>query len=59
MNGTFAADANNPGRYTGTFSPSPDDDLPTTYYQISNSQLVMLEMDSAVADGFLVKQNLP
>jgi hypothetical protein len=59
MNGTFTADANNPGRYTGTFSPSPDDDLPTSYYQISNSQLVMLEMDSAVADGFLVKQNLP
>ncbi len=59
MNGTFAGDANNPGRYTGTFSPSPDADLPTTYYQISDSQLVMLEMDSAVADGFLVKQNLP
>lgn len=59
MNGTFAADANNPGRYTGTFSPSPGADLPTTYYQISDSQLVMLEMDSAVADGFLVKQNLP
>jgi hypothetical protein len=59
MSGTFAADGNNPGRYTGTFSPSPDADLPTTYYQISDSQLVMLEMDSAVADGFLVKQNLP
>lgn len=59
MNGTFAADATNPGRYTGTFSPSPDADLPTTYYQINDSQLVMLEMDSAVADGFLVKQNLP
>lgn len=59
MNGTIAADVNNPGRYTGTFSPSPDANLPTTYYQISDSQLVMIEMDSAVADGFLVKQNLP
>jgi hypothetical protein len=59
MSGTFAADANNPGRYTGTFSPSPDANLPTTYYQINDSQLVMLEMNSAVADGFLVKQNLP
>ena len=59
MNGTIAADANHPGRYVGTFSPSPDAGLPTTYYQISDSQLVMLEMDSAVADGFLVKQNLP
>jgi hypothetical protein len=59
MSGTFAADASNPGRYSGTFSPSPDAGLPTTYYQISDSQLVMLEMDSAVADGFLVKQNLP
>ena len=59
MNGTIAADANNPGRYSGTFSPSPDANLPTTYYQISDSQLVMIEMDSAVADGFLVKQNLP
>jgi hypothetical protein len=59
MSGTFAADTNNPGRYTGTFSPSPDADLPTTYYQISDSQLVMLEMVSAVADGFLVNQNLP
>lgn len=59
MYGNFAADANNPGRYTGAFSPSPDANLPTTYYQINDSQLVMLEMDSAVADGFLVKQNLP
>jgi hypothetical protein len=59
MNGTLAADANNPGRYAGTFSPSPDADLPTTYYQISDSQFVMIEMDSAVADGFLIKQNLP
>lgn len=58
MNGTFAADANHPGRYTGTFSPSPGAGLPTTYYQISDSQLVMLEMDSAVADGVFVKQNL-
>ncbi|MGH9515176.1 MAG: hypothetical protein ACRD3P_05805 [Terriglobales bacterium] len=59
MNGTLAADANNPGRYVGQFSPSPDADLPTTYYQINDSQLVTIEMDSAVADGFLVKQNLP
>lgn len=59
MNGTLTADANNPGRYTGTFSPSPDADLPTTYYQMNDSQLVMLETDPAVADGFLVRQNLP
>ena len=59
MSGAFAADANNPGRYSGTFSPSPGADLPTTYYQLNDSQLVMLEVDSAVADGFLVKQHLP
>lgn len=59
MSGAFAADANNPGRYSGTFSPSPGADLPTTYYQLNDSQLVMLEVDSNVADGFLVRQNLP
>jgi hypothetical protein len=59
MTGTFAADSTNPGRYRGTFSPSPGAGLPMTYYQISDSQVVMLETDGAVADGFLIKQNLP
>lgn len=59
MNGTFTADSHNTGRFTGTFSPEPGSGLLTTYYQINDSQLVMIETDSAVADGFLVKQNLP
>lgn len=59
INGTYTADTNHPGRYTGTFSPAPDAGLLMAYYRISGSQVAMVELDSAVSQGVLIKQALP
>ncbi|MFZ0634727.1 MAG: hypothetical protein WAM08_04350, partial [Candidatus Acidiferrales bacterium] len=53
---TFAADASNPGRLTGTYTI---DLLPVniTYYQASSGQLLFVETDALnSADGVLIQQ---
>ena len=69
--GTFAADAANPGRLTGSFAiPTPAGGYPfippsvttfnVSFYQVSGTQILLIQTDStANASGYLIQQLLP
>lgn len=57
LTGTFTADANNPGRFTGSLQIGGVETVSLVYYQASNSQLILLETDAVqVGSGVLVQQ---
>jgi hypothetical protein len=56
---TFAADPNNPGRFTGTLGFNGGTPVDIVYYQASSTQLVVIQADptsSDVAVGYLLTQ---
>jgi hypothetical protein len=56
---TFAADPNNPGRFTGTFGYNGATPVDIVYYQASSTQLVVIESDITTSDvsvGYLLTQ---
>jgi hypothetical protein len=56
---TFAADPNNPGRFTGTFGFNGGTPVDIVYYQASSTQLVVIESDITTSDvsvGYLLTQ---
>jgi len=56
---TFAADPNNPGRFTGTLGFNGGTPVDIVYYQASSTQLVIIQADptsSDVAVGYLLTQ---
>jgi hypothetical protein len=69
--GTFAADAANPGRFTGSFAiPTPAGGYPfippsvtafnVSFYQLSGTQILLIKTDStANTSGYLIQQLLP
>jgi hypothetical protein len=69
--GTFAADAANPGRFTGSFAiPTPAGGYPfippsvtslnVSFYQLSGAQILLIQTDNtANASGYLLQQLLP
>ena len=69
--GTFAADAANPGRFTGSLSlPTPAGGYPfippsvttfnVSFYEVSGTQVLLIQTDStANASGYLFQQRLP
>jgi hypothetical protein len=69
--GTFAADAANPGRFTGSFAiPTPAGGYPfippsvttfnVSFYQVSGTQILLIQTDTtANASGYLIQQLLP
>jgi hypothetical protein len=69
--GTFAADAGNPGRFTGSFSvPTPSGGYPfippsvasfnVSFYQASDTQILLIQTDNtANVSGYLLQQRLP
>jgi hypothetical protein len=57
LTGSFTADSNNPGRFTGSLTVGTFGTFNLVYYQASNSQLVLVEIDGAqVGTGTLVQQ---
>ena len=69
--GTFAADAANPGRFTGSFAiPTPAAGYPfippsvatfnVSFYQVSGTQILLIQTDNtANTSGYLIQQLLP
>jgi hypothetical protein len=69
--GTFAADAANPGRFTGNFNiPTPTAGYPfippsvttfnISFYQASSTQVLLIQTDNtANVSGYLLQQRLP
>ena len=56
---TFAADPNNPGRFTGTLGFNGGTPVDIVYYQASSTQLVVIESDITTSDvsvGYLLTQ---
>ena len=57
LTGSFTADSSNPGRFTGSLTVGTFGTFNLVYYQASNSQLVIVEIDGAqVGTGSLVQQ---
>lgn len=57
LTGTFTADGSHTGRYTDSLDISGFDTLSFVYYQASNSQIVVLEVDSgSIGTGVLLQQ---
>ena len=57
LTGSISADSSNPGRFTGSLNLANFGTFNLTYYQASNSQLVMVETDTGqVGTGVVVQQ---
>jgi hypothetical protein len=57
LSGSFSADSGNPGRYTGSLAIGSQGTLNFTFYQATNSQLVLVEVDTTqIGAGDLVAQ---
>jgi hypothetical protein len=57
LSGTFTTDANNAGRFTGSLMIGTAGTVQLVYYQATNSQIVILEVDGGqVGTGVLVAQ---
>ncbi len=57
LTGTFTADGSHAGRYTDSLMISGFDSLSFVYYQASNSQIVVLEVDNgSIGTGVLLQQ---
>jgi len=57
LTGSISADSSNPGRFTGSLNLATFGTFNLSYYQASNSQLVMVETDTGqVGTGVVVQQ---
>jgi hypothetical protein len=57
LTGSIAADSSNPGRFTGSLNLANFGTFNLSYYQASNSQLLMVETDTGqVGTGVVVQQ---
>lgn len=57
LTGSFSADSSNPGRFTGSLNLTNFGTFNLVYYQASNSQLVLVEIDGGqIGTGVLVQQ---